>query len=378
MVSFRGRARYESDGYAMARGVRLDDAELGIRPGCGPTDGQPGSTAPSTMTGTFRGTNSSSASPPSPPGSGPPDRSSGRGREELVRMLEETDRDKHPIAITQRVVNGMRCYVVESKSPDGKWGGETIISPRQGYLPIGRKWTSPRQDLFLVHPARRPRGRPRHLGTRPHRGRVDLGPRRRGLAPEFAPADPDRGVSAAADPAGGRVSARDPLRSRRDRPPAGLVLPQGPLVAGGRGDAPGEVRLAAARLLAAHELWSHSERKLEDQPAPPLRIATWLNAKPVDLAALRGKVVLVEFWNISAITACPIDTAPLRELYAAYHPAGLEIVSIHAPTEDPDDDPSLCRGIFGSSIPSASTRGNPARRASPPRRSPSAAAPAHS
>ena len=56
-------------------------------------------------------------------------------------MLEETDRDKHPIAITQRVVDGMRCYVVESKSPDGKWGGETVISPRQGYLPIGRKWT---------------------------------------------------------------------------------------------------------------------------------------------------------------------------------------------------------------------------------------------
>ena len=107
-------------------------------------------------------------------------------------------------------------------------------------------------------------------------------------------------------------------------------------MAGGRGDAPGEVRLAADRLLAAREpLESNSKRKLEDQPAPPLRVATWLNAKPVDLAALRGKVVLVEFGLIGDHWVSQY-TAALRELYSTYHPSGLEIVSIHAPTEDPD------------------------------------------
>ena len=45
-------------------------------------------------------------------------------------------------------------------------------------------------------------------------------------------------------------------------------------------------------------LRSDSERKLDGQPAPPLRIATWLNTDPIDLAALRGKVVLVEFGDI--------------------------------------------------------------------------------
>ena len=42
-------------------------------------------------------------------------------------------------------------------------------------------------------------------------------------------------------------------------------------------------------------LGSSSQRKLDNQPAPPIRVATWLNTKPIDLDALRGKVVLVKF-----------------------------------------------------------------------------------
>ena len=60
--------------------------------------------------------------------------------EELVGTLEETG-SKSSIAIKQRVVDGSRCYVIESKRPDGEWGAETVISARQGYLPIERKWT---------------------------------------------------------------------------------------------------------------------------------------------------------------------------------------------------------------------------------------------
>jgi cytochrome c biogenesis protein CcdA/thiol-disulfide isomerase/thioredoxin len=69
-------------------------------------------------------------------------------------------------------------------------------------------------------------------------------------------------------------------------------------------------------------------------PAPEFRgISHWLNTpgdKPVTLASLRGKVVLVDFWTYSCINC--LRTIPhLRALYAAYHPRGLEIVGVHTP-----------------------------------------------
>jgi cytochrome c biogenesis protein CcdA/thiol-disulfide isomerase/thioredoxin len=69
-------------------------------------------------------------------------------------------------------------------------------------------------------------------------------------------------------------------------------------------------------------------------PAPGFRgISHWLNTpgdKPLTLASLRGKVVLVDFWTYSCINC--LRTLPhLRSLYAAYHPHGLEIVGVHTP-----------------------------------------------
>ena len=171
----------------------------------------------------------------------------------LAEMLEEAGRGKSAIAVTQRTIDGMRCYVVESKSPNGQWGGETVVSPRQGYLTIARTWTH--------------RGRP--YSTRRLQGFHEVapglwapdriedetidGPRRRRLAAQLATTDSGRGVSAGPDPAGGCPARRGPLRRRPDRPPVGPGVPQRPVVAGDRADAPGEVRLAAARFLAAHE-----------------------------------------------------------------------------------------------------------------------------
>ncbi len=83
-------------------------------------------------------------------------------------------------------------------------------------------------------------------------------------------------------------------------------------------------------------LGSPSRNKLDNQPAPPLRVASWLNSEPRDLAALRGKVVLLEFWNIAVPFHRPLVPA-LKHLYATYHPAGLEMIAIHSPTVDPDE-----------------------------------------
>jgi cytochrome c biogenesis protein CcdA/thiol-disulfide isomerase/thioredoxin len=62
-------------------------------------------------------------------------------------------------------------------------------------------------------------------------------------------------------------------------------------------------------------------------------IGHWLNTpggKPLSIAGLRSKVVLVDFWTYSCINC--LRTIPhLRAWYAAYHKDGLEIVGVHTP-----------------------------------------------
>jgi cytochrome c biogenesis protein CcdA/thiol-disulfide isomerase/thioredoxin len=56
----------------------------------------------------------------------------------------------------------------------------------------------------------------------------------------------------------------------------------------------------------------------------------WINTKPLSIAALHGKVVLIDFWTYSCINC--LRTLPhLKAWYAAYHKDGLEIVGVHTP-----------------------------------------------
>jgi cytochrome c biogenesis protein CcdA/thiol-disulfide isomerase/thioredoxin len=65
--------------------------------------------------------------------------------------------------------------------------------------------------------------------------------------------------------------------------------------------------------------------------APPLRPGgVWINSKPLSLAQLRGKVVLVDFWTYSCINC--LRTLPhLEAWYAAYRSKGFVIVGVHTP-----------------------------------------------
>jgi cytochrome c biogenesis protein CcdA/thiol-disulfide isomerase/thioredoxin len=66
-------------------------------------------------------------------------------------------------------------------------------------------------------------------------------------------------------------------------------------------------------------------------PAPQFAgISTWINSKPRPISALRGKVVLVDFWTYSCINC--LRTLPhLKAWDAAYRKAGLAIVGVHTP-----------------------------------------------
>jgi cytochrome c biogenesis protein CcdA/thiol-disulfide isomerase/thioredoxin len=68
--------------------------------------------------------------------------------------------------------------------------------------------------------------------------------------------------------------------------------------------------------------------------APPLAgISAWQNTpgdKPLDLASLRGKVVLVDFWAYSCIN-CQRAIAHVNAWYSTYEKAGLEVIGVHTP-----------------------------------------------
>lgn len=56
----------------------------------------------------------------------------------------------------------------------------------------------------------------------------------------------------------------------------------------------------------------------------------WLNSEPLSLKALRGKVVLIDFWTYTCINC--IRTLPyLRSWHAQYADAGLVIIGVHTP-----------------------------------------------
>lgn len=68
--------------------------------------------------------------------------------------------------------------------------------------------------------------------------------------------------------------------------------------------------------------------------APDIRgITSWLNTpdgQGVDLASLRGKVVLIDFWAYSCIN-CQRSIPHVRDWYDTYKDDGLAVIGIHAP-----------------------------------------------
>jgi len=69
-------------------------------------------------------------------------------------------------------------------------------------------------------------------------------------------------------------------------------------------------------------------------PAPDIKgITAWLNTpdgRSVDLKALRGKVILIDFWAYSCIN-CQRAAPHINGWLRAYHDAGLEVIGIHTP-----------------------------------------------
>ena len=69
-------------------------------------------------------------------------------------------------------------------------------------------------------------------------------------------------------------------------------------------------------------------------PAPAITgITRWLNTpdgKPIDLASLRGKVVLIDFWAYSCIN-CQRAIPHVVDWYNRYKDDGFVVIGVHTP-----------------------------------------------
>jgi thiol-disulfide isomerase/thioredoxin len=90
-----------------------------------------------------------------------------------------------------------------------------------------------------------------------------------------------------------------------------------------------KVRGGGGALAAAHP---DGEKGLPDYGQAPKLVAggQWFNSKPLTMSALRGKVILIDFWTYSCINC--LRTLPhLKAWDAAYRSRGLVIVGVHTP-----------------------------------------------
>lgn len=78
---------------------------------------------------------------------------------------------------------------------------------------------------------------------------------------------------------------------------------------------------------------------------PPLQAQRWVNSPPLTAEGLRGKVVLVDFWEYTCVNW--IRTAPYVKTWnRVYAPLGLVVIGVHAPEfEFGKDVDNIDRGI---------------------------------
>jgi thiol-disulfide isomerase/thioredoxin len=92
--------------------------------------------------------------------------------------------------------------------------------------------------------------------------------------------------------------------------------------------AQGQRFLGGPAVTAMHE-------RAPDFPAPGMNVSgtTWINSLPLKMSQLRGKVVMIDFWEYTCINC--IRTFPTnKEWYKRYHKYGFEIIGVHDPEFD--------------------------------------------
>jgi thiol-disulfide isomerase/thioredoxin len=84
-------------------------------------------------------------------------------------------------------------------------------------------------------------------------------------------------------------------------------------------------------VLALASGWSFaaSPDSLIGRKAPGWTSAVWLNAKPVELPQLAGKVVLIRWWTAPGCPYCRATAPALNEFHETYRGRGLEVLGFY-------------------------------------------------
>jgi hypothetical protein len=76
-----------------------------------------------------------------------------------------------------------------------------------------------------------------------------------------------------------------------------------------------------------------SHQAQAENPAPPVMMTTWINSSPLTMSRLRGKVVLLDFWEYTCIN-CIRTFADNKKWYERYHKYGFDLLGVHDPEFD--------------------------------------------
>ena len=68
----------------------------------------------------------------------------------------------------------------------------------------------------------------------------------------------------------------------------------------------------------------------EQGKAPEIVSRQWLNSEPLSMQALRGKVVLVEFWTFGCWNCKNVEPY-IRQWHQKYQDKGLVVIGVHTP-----------------------------------------------
>ena len=90
------------------------------------------------------------------------------------------------------------------------------------------------------------------------------------------------------------------------------------------------IRSAIAAVLAAFMMSAPLAQAEIGKPAPEISGQSWLNSKPLTLAELRGKVVLLEFWTFGCINCRNVEPY-IKTWHRKYAGQGLVVIGVHAP-----------------------------------------------
>ena len=69
---------------------------------------------------------------------------------------------------------------------------------------------------------------------------------------------------------------------------------------------------------------------LEGRPAPSIASSVWLNSEPLTIEALRGQVVMIEFWTFGCYNCRNVEPY-IKQWYRDYKEQGLVVIGAHAP-----------------------------------------------